>query len=562
MGWRFPLLLLLLVACCYLPGLEALPAHDDQLLTREVLGPPTPGALLGRFLDPVRPHGLGIPLPNYAYRPLTEASFSLNLAGGFLSLRVLNLLLHWGACLAVLWVAAQLFPAERHLGRWAALCFAVHPLAVSAVTYVYQRAASLEALLAFLSLGLYWSARVRMWGGRYLGALGCGLMAVMAKETGATLPLMLAAVEWILRDPAEPLRAVWKRWLPFLLLPAVVLLQALRAASLASAAGGPRESLFRPGAGGPTPLGYLLGELPVLVHYLRLSSLPFPRHFLYDHEGMGFLPWPVAGGLVAVLVAWVLWGPEAWRLPRLGLALFLAPLALESSVFPIRDIAFDHRCYPGLLGVALLFGGAVLSLGRLPGPWRLLPGAALLCLAALTLVANRDWTDTRRLLGSDVRGASRNPEAWSGYAAWRLASGHPEAALPLYRRARSLPWQDVGVCVGQARALEALGRRPQAREILDEAMVHLPRDPGLLWEAVEEARRAGDEGRQEVLADRGEGLEELRIEMVIWLARRRVAQGRLPEARALLVRQADHFPQNAVLREHLDWVLRAEKASP
>ena len=563
MDWRFPLLLFLLIACCYAPGLAALPAHDDQLLTREILGPPSVPALLGRFLDPVRPHAAGIPMPNYAYRPLTELSFSINLAGGFASLRVVNLLLHGGACLAVLWLVGLLFPAEPDLARWAAAFFALHPLAVTAVTYVYQRAASLEALLAFLTMGLYWSARGgKARGGRSVGALACGLLATMAKETGATLPLMLAVLEWILRDPAEPVRAIGKRWLPFLLLPALVLLQALRASACTVAVPGPRESLFRPGSAGLTPLAYFLGELPVLAHYLRLSVFPFPRHFLYDPDAAGLMPRFAAAALLTGLVGLVLLGPASWRLFRLGLGLFLAPLALESSFLPIRDIAFDHRCYPALLGAALLFAWGVTRV--MGGLRRLLALPSLALLALLTLGANRDWTDSRRLLGADVRGASRNPTAWSNEASWRLDTGHPESALALCRRARCLPRQESGVWVGEARALSALGRREEARRVLDEALSHLPRDPDLLWSAVLEAKSgggkdAGEEERLEALACRGEGegMEELRIEMVIWLARRRMSQGRPEDALRILTRHEGRYPHNVTLREHLAWVRRS-----
>ena len=531
------------IAFVYAPGLQGPPVYDDGtgVLRNPVMGDLR--RLPGRFLDPVPLHPPGVPLPSY-YRPLTEASFALQQAFGasLLTLRLGNILLHAAASLLVFLIVRRLgnLLGETSLSpRWAALLFALHPLAVQAVTYVYQRAVSLETLLAFLSLLLYLVARDRprpFRSGTYWAALVSGLLAMTAKEPAVTLPLTLAVLEWILREPRSPWRPLLARWLPFALLPSLVLLQVARAHPL------PDEHLT---GSAFTPFQYLTVEIPILVRYLRLAVLPFPMTFYYDR-----VP-PLAGqplsiswattlscaGILLALAAWVLLGPRRHRAPRLALALFFTPLALESSVFPIRDIAFNHRCYPSLLGAGLLFAWA-LGEARLPRT-RLLAAGSLALLATLSLSEIRAWTDPLALLRRDVRHAWHIPTAWARVGWKRLDAGRPDRAAPAFARACLSPWFDIRACEGYIRAVGELGRRGEARRFLGQVLKLYPEDMQLLALAVRISEEEGDREALERLAARVEALPVLSPKLLCWLAAARCEQGRIPEAEALLRR---HLP--------------------
>ena len=556
----------------YLGGLRAPPAFDDTVVGMYPLRLGTPGAMLKGFLHPVPAAPQGVPLPAYAYRPLTEASLVLNarLAGsalGLAGLRLGNLLIHLAACLVVFRLARAFGGQGAAFARWAALFFALHPLGVEAVTYVYQRAASLEALLAFLTMGLYWSARGRkVWGGRYVAALACGLLAMTAKETGVTLPLILAAVEWVLRDPAEPIRAVWKRWIPFAflgLLPLAMFLRASAAqeASAAVPVGTVMESGFHPTASGHGRLEYLLLEMPVVAGYLFKAFLPFPLHFYHDQVlplpgETTAIPWlavTLCGAALLGLVAWILLGPSRHRLPRVGLALFLAPLALESSVFPIQDLAFYHRCNPSLLGAALLFAWAAARLGS----WKP-PALALFLLAALTVRENRIWADPLELLRRDVRAAWHRSVIWASYA-WELKPASPRRAERLFRHALRLPWQNPRTLLGLASSLSAQGRDAEAALAYDAALKAFPEDPTLLWQAVVQAIPMADEARLEALCAHAGKRRALRPELALWLACRRLEQGRPAEAETLLRRELGCFPTHPQLLDLLGRSLQLQE---
>ncbi len=540
-------LILAALAFCYAIGLDAPPAYDDAMLGVPIREMGQPGMVWQRFRDPRPLAPPGVMLPDYAYRPVTEASVALNaaLTGPTVrGLRLGNLLIHAAAAFLVLLLARRLGPEagipSPAFPRWAALAFAVHPMGVQAVTYVYQRATSLEALLGFLTLYGYWTSRTGPKGWRYALALLSALLALGAKETAVTLPLALGILEWILRRPGESRKAVLARWVPFALLPAVLLVQVLRVPRLAGGSGWLTGSPYG-------PLGYLAVQMPVLADYLRLAALPFPLAFYFDRilgpADLGLLLGCAA--LLIMLSAWVLLGRGA-RLPRLAVALFLSPLMLESTIFPIKDVAWNYRCYPGLLGGSLLFAWILARLGRRAFA---LGGLALALLASLALHENRTWTDRAQLLRRDVRHAWHLELAWGNRGWERLGAERPVHAERLFRRALRSPWRTPKTMLGLAGALAAQERRGEARDAFDQALSAFPGDPGVLWMALRYALDAKDAPRIEALAAQAGALPFATPACAAWLARRSAAAGRTEEARRILDAHLAQFPSHPLLQE-------------
>ena len=377
-----------------------------------------------------------------------------------------------------------------------------------------------------------------------------------AKETAVTLPLMLAAYEWILRDGKTPLRSVLARWLPFA---ALVLLWPLRLLLEHGLSAGEGWALASETAGF-TPLQYLLIESRILPRYLQLGLLPFPLHFPHDpvalvRGGPPDIPWgPTAlcGAALLALAAWALFGPARHRLPRLGAALFLASQALESSVFPLWDVAATHRCYPGLLGLGLVFAWL---LTRLPRPCARLAALALALLAALAAAENRRWSCAPGLYARDLRHAWHAGVNWGNCAWTSLETGHPEAAHRIARQGLRLPYNPR---VGSAyvTALLALGRNGEARSEI--ARVKGLAGPRVwLQLAVRETLRTGDPERIEALILEAEGLNLPQPELALWRARHLDGQGREGEAEGILRRYLVTFPEHGLLWDHLGYLLFA-----
>ncbi len=558
----FLLALLAAVALCYAPGLANPPAIDDEIGALHNANFPDPGRMLRAFRDPNPPSPAGIPTPGYAYRPLTELSFYLNLRllppteNPIRALRAVNLLLHFGGSILVFLIARRFSEGRTGLARWAALWFAVHPLAVQAVGYVYQRSVSLGAFLGFLALALFWSTRAcpspwRSW--RYWTAFLAALLAMGAKETSVTLPLTLGAAAWILREPEESLPAILKRWLPFALLPSIVLVQILRLKALHEAAGG--KGMFTRAETGFEPLDYLRVQLPILLGYLRLHGLPFPLRFHFDRMAPGPGAAPripatetclCAAALIA-LGAWTLFGARRHRLARLGTALIFTPLALECSVFPIQDAAWLYRCYPGLLGSGLLFG---LAMSRM-GLRSLVPGAAALgLLSGLAIDENLTWSSIPRLLARDVRHAFHDGAGWGSYAGTLLEQGDAAGAERLYRRSLASPWQIAQDRTGHAQALLTLGRREEALAEIEQARKDFKDNPYPAWLAVQQLRK-GEDARAEMLARQSENIQGLHPEHALWLGRRLMDRGQAARAEKVLRDDLRYFPGYPPLWESL-----------
>lgn len=461
-------------AAAYAPGLAAPPAFDDApgILYNPRLDEPM--RLLRYAWDPADRDGKGASLPNYAYRPLTEATYlpGWKWSGqSWAFLHVQNLALHAaGACLVLALVRRLAPPAALLSGLW----FALHPLGTQAVTYVYQRATLLEALLGFVCLHLYLKARERPGGRAYAGALAAAFVATGVKETSATFPLWLLAAEWILRRPGEPWRAVLARWLPFVGVALVVPVQVFRAMRNEGWEEVSPEAFL-------TPMRYLSIQGGMLWIYAARHLVPVGMRFSFDPPfggPLGVMDWiPLAG--IACAAAWAMFGPAERRIPRLAVALLLAPQAMESSVFPIRDVGFFHRCYPGLLGGALLFG--ILVQGAARARWA---GAALALLGILTFWFSRDWATPGALVRRDLRGAPRQGKNWGLCGMEALARGEPARAERLFRRSIGCPRNSPITVVGLSRSLEGQGRPEEGLELLGRAIRERPQDARALSESL------------------------------------------------------------------------------
>jgi tetratricopeptide (TPR) repeat protein len=106
---------------------------------------------------------------------------------------------------------------------------------------------------------------------------------------------------------------------------------------------------------GLTPLSYATAQFGIVLHYLRLSLWPHPLVFDYLWSLPATLAAVLPGAVVvaALMTATVL---AFRRLPWAGFwgAWFFLVLAPTSSVFPIADLAFEHRMYLPLAAIVVL----------------------------------------------------------------------------------------------------------------------------------------------------------------------------------------------------------------
>lgn len=281
-----------------------------------------------------------------------------------------------------------------------AVLFVVHPVQTQAVTYVVQRFASLAALFYLLAVICYLKWRLShcvansqrlFW---YIGALLSTVLAMKTKETTFTLPFMFLLVE---RTFFRPFKAKqWATLIPLLLTLPIIPLSHLDA--LGEAEGFARETTEISRA------SYLFTQFRVIVTYLRLMILPIGQNLDYDYPIYhSFLAPPVFLSFLLLAIffflALYLLLRTQFKLVAFGILWFFLVLSAESSIFPIRDVIFEHRLYLPAVGIfmAVAIGLVfVYTRARSEGRRRGLVGVFLVIVLALgsaTYRRNLVWQD-------------------------------------------------------------------------------------------------------------------------------------------------------------------------
>ncbi len=343
---------------------------------------------------------------------------------------------------------ALLGKTAGRVALFASLLFVAHPVQTEAVTYIFQRLASLAAFFSLLSLAAYLRSRLAAgargrWGFMALSVLAA-VLAMKTKENAFTLPLAIALYEFLFFTGPKGPRAL--RLVPILLTLIIIPL------SLTGHGGHGLASATR----GYAAYGrgeYLLTQFPVIVLYLRLLFLPVNQNVDHHFPLYGSFSAPdVAasfGLLCLILAAAVYMLYRSRRLPDLRLAAagifwFFLALSVESSVIPLPMLVNEYRLYLPSAGAFWAVSTGAFLLAERIGSKRA-RGFALLTLALIPLVLasatharNRVWQSKIRLW-EDVAGKSPlNERAHYNLANSYLSEGLMEKAVEHYEIALQL----------------------------------------------------------------------------------------------------------------------------
>ncbi len=413
-----------------------------------------------------------------------------------------------------------------------AILWLVHPLNTQAVTYVIQRGESMMGL--FFLLTLYASLRhAQSRGAARFAWLVCAVAACAAgmgsKQVMVGAPLVVLLYDWTFFGGRE--RGIFRRRAA--LYAGLFATWAVLGAVTGSAIIGKDAS-----AGFAMPImswwRYAISQPLIILHYLRLSFVPYP--LVLDYLWQPAIPFALPRELLAerVLVYIVLpaipilvlviasvigaWRRRWWGF--LGLAFFII-LAPTSSIMPIADLAFEHRMYLPLVCVICV---VVMILNQLLGSvsaaFRNQAGLALaLVIAAvfawLTFERNYEYQSGVTIWETVVDRVPNNPRGWQnlgghmddlanrtedplarqqlkavalqylektlqlfptyhqahyGIANIQLERGNVERAITLYRHAIELHGTDPEYHYGLGMALLAAGDIAGAERAFDEAI--------------------------------------------------------------------------------------------
>lgn len=401
--------------------------------------------------------------------PMLTFALDYNLGGGaFSQFHITNLIIHLLAFLAVFFLVFHCARAAgkddnpfplAHLALWTAAIWAFNPVQTSAVTYMVQRMASIQALFYVLTVGCYlWGRNRQLAAGRwmpatfaYAGCLLFALAAFLSKENSATLPVMIALAEVWFFQPSAPQRLrQWFRSAP----KAVWVLTALLLITLTiagcwyvtkmAASYGHRHFIMTE---------RLLTQTRIVVWYMSLLLWPMPGRLSLEHDVVisASLFNPFTTFLSIILHAVFAWFiiKQRRRLPLItfGLLWFYVNLAIESSIVPL-ELVFEHRLYLPSVGflMAVVFGVSMIfqSLAKQVTDqdkkrlaWST---AAILCsaLTLLTFYRNEAWRDIVSINQDAVEKAPNHPRAHANLATALLRAERYDEAVAAAEKAIAL----------------------------------------------------------------------------------------------------------------------------
>jgi Tfp pilus assembly protein PilF len=410
----------------------------------------------------------------------------------------------WNALTVVLiFLFVYLLFRNAILGVVTALVFAVHPLHTENVAWISGRTDVMAAMFAVASLVSYVLFRQRKsW--PWLGAALVAFMAsLMAKESAAFIPLVVAFLELPpLRALLSPRagaaggRATAAGVAGYAVVLAVYFVLRHQALGLALSS----YDRYAPGALGVValPLSIFAGYVGKLVFPFRLNAewdAHVPGSFADAHAIAGFL---LLAALVALVVRWR-------RVPEvvLGAVILLFGVAPVLNIIPIGEISAERFLYIPSLGFALLLGAlfapawvaaspGVADLATMRGArrpfvtrergrelvWVLV--IVLVAFAARTMTRGGVWKNEQVLFTETVKAAPESPRARVNLGDVAMRQGRLNDAIALYRKALEID-PDFGLALSNLAGVYAQQQRlDDAAPLIERAVRNHPDNPGLL----------------------------------------------------------------------------------
>ena len=357
-------------------------------------------------------------LLSHSPRPVVELTYALNYRLGKLhvfgyhlvnvTIHIINGFLAYILSLVIFKRLTNFLPiTQPHnsaiplMSLFTALIFVAHPIQTQAITYTVQRYTSMAATFYLLSVLCYFKGRIiqqsagdrgqrpEVGGQREKGSHGivgensfsfkplalyvfcflCGFLALLSKESSVSLPGAILLVEYILFD------RTWRGWKRTLLwfLPAFAILGVFFLYVYGFFRGEVQfgrlledvSDMMRAPGTVTSRWNYLCTQFNVVVIYVGLLFLPVGQNLDYMYPlKTGFFDGytPLAFLVLLLIVGIGIWNIKKRPIITFGILWFFITLSVESSIFPIKDVLFEHRLYLPMFGFALVIAYVIFCL--------------------------------------------------------------------------------------------------------------------------------------------------------------------------------------------------------
>lgn len=423
-------------------------------------------------------------------RFLTHLSFALNYHFAGLDTcgyHLVNLAIHLLTTGVVyIFLRMTVLPRLRDLSRqwaetiiiFAALIFLCHPIQTSAVTYVAQRSTLLASLFYLSSMVLYVSYRLKGKRSYYLWAILIACVGLFTKPIIITLPLAMMLYEIfffdLMKNPDK--KKILKGLIPFFLMiivvPSLLVLWKHKSFDLGNLLSVTQETVKI------SRKDYFFTELNVLVVYLKLLIAPVNQNLDYDFPiAKSLFTFPTYISFLALLaiLLWTLRMVKTQKLLAFAVGWFFLTLSLESSVFPISDVIFEHRLYLPMVGFVIFVS---VGLARLIRNRYVYIGAMTFIIAILSFLTyqrNLLWGDRIAFLIDITQKSPDKPRVHNNLGFAYHEQGNLMAAETEYKKAIALDPHYAHPRNNLANIYMVQGRTSEAVAALEQALKIDPR---------------------------------------------------------------------------------------
>ncbi|MCS6884528.1 MAG: tetratricopeptide repeat protein [Acidobacteriota bacterium] len=376
------------------------------------------------------------------YRPMILLSFAINYYFGGLesfSYHLVNIILHLFNALLIYHLTLH-YTEHKSIAILNAMFFSVHPVRTEAVTWISGRSELLSAFFLLLS----WTAFIRLNRGKYVVTAVLFLLALLSKESTATLPAIILMSQFYKTYQGEGIRSWLKKNLkPYAIFVAPIVIYVLVKIAVLGTLTIPNSAIFFKDVG---VISRLCTMTIGFLNYFRLMLWPDRLCFDYDFSVIPrqdniTAEVAIAGGLILGLfvLGVVLFKRE--RIISYSILFFFISIFIVSNILvPIGILIAERVLYLPAISVGLIVARLLSLLLDKPAKIWKFATAVVICFiitaASIRCIErNKDWQNAKSYGEAYVRDAPGNVKGRFVRAAVFEGEGRLKEAENEYRLA-------------------------------------------------------------------------------------------------------------------------------